>query len=756
MAILDPDATLIGTIRSYPAAWRERVSQILQAIQTKFTDDETERLLSNNLIDGWNGSIIGAPALAVSSNGSVWTASLSGGVLGCIFGGVSYDFDTTTPQTLALTTGTDAAPQINYIYLTLSGSTVSLAKSTSGWPSEAFCHIGTTLLQSLATGQTYGPMKMHAWTDHLEDDYIGHVSHLSRWIRQRPAQYGSGVAPTFTITAPAVYIEATAGVIGQLHFHTMPAFAMGSGPGDPIFVTNDPNTTISDPVFDLDELTVTADNVGFNNKHGPLVLWAQVSEAEADCKYFLNLPDKSYNTQAQALEDVDDAANATIPNDYEGVGFLIAKFTVEFKTSGTWVLHETIDLRGDFPTSSPSGGTGPTSHATLADLTVAPDAGHTQLLPRSIYDANSVVVAVSDDTPVVQAVAASEFVGRKATGDVGAMSAAEAAAVLTSLLLLDGTRTMTGNLAISNAQPKVALTDTDGPYVGSMVMAGKDLFFQVTDVATNNFRFSGAASVDLVGDLLVRKGGVWNIVPHAGKTNIASQGWFLDEDDMASDDATKAPSQQSVKAFVDNRLSAADATDLTDGGATTLHSHADDAVGFVPIETHELAASGTDVASVLFDWTGEGYNSYLIEGTIVPATDGALLYGRVDDGGSIQSGAADYGWACRRYPVGTGTAEEGDASDSELQLTGISGVSSAANEGVFFRIHISGTTTENMFPFIQFYANWVENSGSAFHSFTLGGGSYRTGVTALEGFQLSFSSGNVEAVHATLYGLATA
>jgi len=41
-------------------------------------------------------------------------------------------------------------------------------------------------------------------------------------------------------------------------------------------------------------------------------------------------------------------------------------------------------------------------------------------------------------------------------------------------------------------------------------------------------------------------------ITYNADTDISSNGWFLDEDDMASDDATKAPSQQSVKAYVDN------------------------------------------------------------------------------------------------------------------------------------------------------------------------------------------------------------
>lgn len=53
---------------------------------------------------------------------------------------------------------------------------------------------------------------------------------------------------------------------------------------------------------------------------------------------------------------------------------------------------------------------------------------------RSLYDANSILAATSDDVPAVLTVGASTFVGRKASGDISAMTATEAAALLTSLV----------------------------------------------------------------------------------------------------------------------------------------------------------------------------------------------------------------------------------------------------------------------------------------------------------------------------------
>lgn len=45
-------------------------------------------------------------------------------------------------------------------------------------------------------------------------------------------------------------------------------------------------------------------------------------------------------------------------------------------------------------------------------------------------------------------------------------------------------------------------------------------------------------------------------------TSLVGNGYFLDEDDMVSDDATKVPSQQSVKAYVDNNSGNVSAGDI--------------------------------------------------------------------------------------------------------------------------------------------------------------------------------------------------
>jgi len=87
----------------------------------------------------------------------------------------------------------------------------------------------------------------------------------------------------------------------------------------------------------------------------------------------------------------------------------------------------------------------------------------------------------------------------------------------------------------------------------------------VDDVDTTSGSEIGAALEDadrLLGDddssgnpVWILMSRVWTYIESKlqAVTDLSSYSWFLDEDDMASDDATKVASQQSIKAYVDSR-----------------------------------------------------------------------------------------------------------------------------------------------------------------------------------------------------------
>lgn len=74
-------------------------------------------------------------------------------------------------------------------------------------------------------------------------------------------------------------------------------------------------------------------------------------------------------------------------------------------------------------------GTAATTAAT-AYATAAQGATADAAVPKALYDANTILAATTDDTPAALTVAASTFVGRKASGGIAAMTATEAKAVL--------------------------------------------------------------------------------------------------------------------------------------------------------------------------------------------------------------------------------------------------------------------------------------------------------------------------------------
>lgn len=111
-------------------------------------------------------------------------------------------------------------------------------------------------------------------------------------------------------------------------------------------------------------------------------------------------------------------------------------------------------------------------------------------------------------------------------------------------------------------------------------------------------------------------------------TDISSNGYFLDEDDMSSDDATKVPSQQSVKAYVDSKVNLSRYVQLTTGNWNVDLEVATDVNFFVcPVDLTitEVAADGGVAptgASLIFDLNdGKSGSSILGDKIEVEATE---------------------------------------------------------------------------------------------------------------------------------------
>ena len=300
----------------------------------------------------YNGAALDSPDITVSEAGGVVTLSVEksgGGNIDVLFS-TGVETWVCAPDTVVLTAGSDISPTLNYVYFLASTSTLTAAAS---WPSAVeFVPIATVLCQSAASIGTYGPYKVHAWTDHLSgSDSMGHLAHVNHWIRHQPATWESGVALTPTITSNGgavdnVDIATSAGVILQLHDHAFPAFDTGGS--SVVYVMNDFNTAYN-RITDLNAANEDdAGNAIATNQHINLVVWGVVSEKSGDCKLFVNLPSGFHgNSAIDAKTDAEKLSNYTIPSSYRGTGFLIARLTLKYTAvaSGTWSVVETLDLR---------------------------------------------------------------------------------------------------------------------------------------------------------------------------------------------------------------------------------------------------------------------------------------------------------------------------------------------------------------------------------------------------------------------------
>jgi hypothetical protein len=327
-----------------------------------YTETEADALL-DPLQNFFNGTFVESFNALVTEDAGNVVLSLEqsgGGDLTMRFSDGDTTLDCTGPvQTINLTAGTDAAPQANYIYVPQ--STKVLTKHTSQWPSAEHIKIGYFLVPSSAYVASDGVYINQNWNDHrMGTDSQGHLPHLCETIRltMHGATWNSGVAGNaagseyleITGTAPSVVeFKSTAGVVYQMHRHTVPAIDMSGT--DICHVVNWNGDAYHD-VADLADIVADSAGVSLSNKHFNLVFWGVANKTGEYSPLMCNLPNGSYSTQTGAELDLDNFTVTTIPDEFtneSSTGFLICRLTVHQNPSGTWTLNATEDLRGVIP-----------------------------------------------------------------------------------------------------------------------------------------------------------------------------------------------------------------------------------------------------------------------------------------------------------------------------------------------------------------------------------------------------------------------
>ena len=312
----------------------------------------------------YNGSCQEAFNALVTSDGATVTLSVEKqgtGDLSMKFSDGVTVLDCTPAATIALTEGSTASPQSNYIYIPQ--STKVLTKSTTTFPTNAeHIKIGYFLVQTAAYVQSDGCLINQNWNDSIMDsNNMGHMLHIAERSRHDGAYWFSGVGPNgtsdyLTISAGTVNVKSTAGVVWQMHRHAYPA--KDTSATDDVHIVNW-NGDAYHETQNLHDIVADSTGASLSNKWFGLTLWGVANKGGEYGPLMVTLPSGGYNTAANAQKDANDYANFSMPREFNresSTGFLIAHIIV--KQSATWSYDSYIDLRGMTPQSATGGATG--------------------------------------------------------------------------------------------------------------------------------------------------------------------------------------------------------------------------------------------------------------------------------------------------------------------------------------------------------------------------------------------------------------
>jgi hypothetical protein len=155
------------------------------------------------------------------------------------------------------------------------------------------------------------------------------------------------------------------------------------------------------------DITVATDSSTLNNRWFNIVIWGVRNKGGQLSYLMCNLPSSnSYLSEANAIADGENESVYTIPDDYAGVGFLIARFTIR-KSGASFTYNggtAYVDLRGQFPSTAAGGGGGGAGGGTMSSFTIAADSG----TPETIVDSDA--ITFTGGTGITTSVAATDTI----------------------------------------------------------------------------------------------------------------------------------------------------------------------------------------------------------------------------------------------------------------------------------------------------------------------------------------------------------
>jgi len=165
------------------------------------------------------------------------------------------------------------------------------------------------------------------------------------------------------------------------------------------------------------------------------------------------------------------------------------------------------------------------------------------------------------------------------------------------------------------------------------------------------------------------------------------------------------------------------------------------------IETQTITSS---TALIDFEDLGTGYNVHFITvNNFHSATDSQDLNLRVLVGGSVQTGASDYGRAFNvNYSNGTNSQDKDPTLDRLRLIPEIGAFGREHANGYFYMYN---ALDSSKYTFFNQHSTFL--SRDPFYATTFGAGSYQQSNT-LSGIRFYMSSGNINETEISLYGIA--
>ena len=305
---------------------------------------------TNRFNNNYNGSILETINFTITSDGATITGNLQGeasGPLTLAFSdGLTILAADAPGLDIQLLPGTSTVPNKNYVFIPF--STKVLTVNNTGWPLTEHARISEIMLLDATRTAADGALGNRNHNDHIAaTDDNGHMLHVSSRLRIEPAKWVSGVALSVAGDGTNdLTFDVTAGIVAQLHEQVFPAIQMSVD--DDIHVVNDftePYITITN-LFDITEDS-TGTPIG-TNKYFNLVVWGVQNKTGQNSHIFVNLPGGVYTSESGATVDTLKHDNFTIPEEFNGTGFLIGRITFQLKVA-SWDVVASQDLRGLIP-----------------------------------------------------------------------------------------------------------------------------------------------------------------------------------------------------------------------------------------------------------------------------------------------------------------------------------------------------------------------------------------------------------------------